>query len=220
MASGNNFFTVIKTPLKFVTHSKKVLDIAVKYGWLPGARYTNLRDIKTFNQIGFIDIDWKNYNFAKHLEAVKATNPILTVARDIETHSDLDLTLEQANKLSEYCQFVIVVPKAYELGDSINTIIPSNFLLGYSVPSKYGGTKIESEKFKRPVHILGGRPDIQKELANKMSVFSLDCNRFTLDAAFGDYFDGERFRKHPIGGYARCIEESIININKLWQADV
>ena len=49
-----------------------------------------------------------------------------------------------------------------------------------------------------------------------MPVFSFDCNRFTLDASFGDYFDGEIFRPHPTGGYERCIEESIININALW----
>ena len=45
---------------------------------------------------------------------------------------------------------------------------------------------------------------------------SMDCNRFTLDAAFGDYFDGETFRPHPRGGYRRCLRESLRNINALW----
>ena len=54
---------------------------------------------------------------------------------------------------------------------------------------------------RRPVHLLGGRPDVQRRLAELMPVFSIDTNRFTLDAAFGDYFDGEMFRPHPIGGY-------------------
>ncbi len=31
--------------LKFTTHSKKVLKHAKRHGWLPGARYTNLRDV-------------------------------------------------------------------------------------------------------------------------------------------------------------------------------
>jgi hypothetical protein len=49
-----------------------------------------------------------------------------------------------------------------------------------------------------------------------MPVVSMDCNRFTLDAQFGDYFDGRRFRPHPVGGYERCLEDSVLNINKLW----
>jgi catechol 2,3-dioxygenase-like lactoylglutathione lyase family enzyme len=70
---------------------------------------------------------------------------------------------------------------------------------------------------KRPVHLLGGRPDVQRRLAELMPVVSMDCNRFTLDAAYGDYFDGETFRPHPVGGYDRCLRDSIKNINKLWR---
>ena len=46
---------------------------------------------------------------------------------------------------------------------------------------------------------------------------SRDCNRFTLDAKFGDYFDGFMFRPHPTGGYLRCIEDSLVRINSLWE---
>jgi hypothetical protein len=71
--------------------------------------------------------------------------------------------------------------------------------------------------FKGRVHLLGGRPDVQRRLADAMNVVSVDCNRFTLDAAFGDYFDGEKFRPHPKGGYHRCLRDSILNINRLWE---
>jgi hypothetical protein len=54
-------------------------------------------------------------------------------------------------------------------------------------------------------------------LAQRLPVLSLDCNRFTLDARYGDYFVGDRFRPHPHGGYERCLEDSVININKLWK---
>jgi hypothetical protein len=50
-----------------------------------------------------------------------------------------------------------------------------------------------------------------------MPVVSFDCNRFTLDAVFGDYFDGERFRPHPVGGYKQCLRDSIQNIELLWE---
>jgi hypothetical protein len=202
--------------LRFVAHSKRVLKIAAQYGWLPGARYTNLRDIREFSQVGFIDIDWNHYSFKKHLAAVKSTNPLMTVARDIERLSDLSETLDQAHELRQHCRYVIIVPKHPSLATRMDALIPRVFALGYSVPTRYGGTQIPTKAFTRPVHLLGGRPEVQRRLAASMPVVSVDCNRFTLDAAFGDYFDGEKFRPHPRGGYVKCIRDSIKNINKIW----
>src|SRR4051794_15087031 len=106
----------MQTILKFVAHSKKVLSIAKKYGWMPGARYTNLRDAKTFDRLGFLDIDWKDYNFKRHLEAAKRTQPLFTVARDIEKISMLPEILDQASALSMFATKVIIVPKNLSFG--------------------------------------------------------------------------------------------------------
>ena len=201
---------------KFIAHSKNAIQIAIQYGWLPAARYTNLRDVKSFNNLGFLDIDWKDYDFKSHLDAAIKTKPFLTVARDIEHVNKLPEILDQAYELKKHCKHVILVPKDKSMEDSLDYLLPDCFLLGFSVPTKYGGTTLDPKKFHRPVHLLGGRPDAQRRLAEMMPVFSLDCNRFTLDASYGDYFDGEKFRKHPQGGYRRCIEDSIININKIW----
>jgi len=203
--------------IKIVNHSKRTLDIALKHGWHVGARYTNLRDIKTFKKVTFIDIDWKNYCFDKHLEAVKIVCPMMTVARDIEDIQELDSILREAEILQAYCKYIIIVPKAIELIDKLD-LIPENYILGYSVPSKYGKTEIPPNKFKgRKVHLLGGRPDVQRKLATEMNVISADCNRFTLDAQFGDYFIGSKFVPHHIGGYENCLNDSILNINKIWE---
>ena len=70
--------------IKFVNHSATVLEIAVSHGWLPGARYTNLRDVRRFRKLGFLDVDWKRYDFTRHLEVAAITRPLMTVARDIE----------------------------------------------------------------------------------------------------------------------------------------
>lgn len=202
--------------LKFVTHSATVLRIAVAHGWLPGARYTNLRDVRKFAQLGFLDIDWKRYDFARHLEAARATRPLMTVARDIECRRELRRTIDQAFKLLEFARYVVVVPKDPMLERRLNESIPVEFVLGFSVPTRYGGTKLSPAAFRRPVHLLGGRPDVQRKLADLMPVFSIDANRFTLDAAFGDYFDGEIFRPHPVGGYRACLSDSVKNITALW----
>lgn len=210
--------TAHRLPVKrFVTHSKRVLRIAVRYGWLPGARYTNLRDVREFTKIGFVDIDWKNYNFERHVRAVKATRPLLTVARDIEHYSQLKAVLKQADELAKYAEQVVVVPKDRRLVPYMRSIA-SSFILGFSVPTKYGQTLIPAHCFDGwPVHLLGGRPDRQRALAEVLNVVSVDCNRFTLDAAYGDYFDGETFRPHPMGGYDRCVADSLRNINRLWR---
>jgi len=204
--------------LKFVAHSKKAIALAIENGWFPGARYTNLRDVKSvsFQYVGFLDIDWKNYNFNKHIEIAAATNPRLTIARDVQSISELDNILMEAEKLKRFSSLVAIVPKDIKLTDRLEELIPNEFILAYSVPTKYGGTYIPTKCFRRPVHLLGGRPDAQRKLANELNVISVDCNRFTFDARYGDYFDGEIFRPHPKGGYERCLEDSIKNINNLW----
>jgi hypothetical protein len=205
---------------KFVNHSKRVAAMARRFGWLPGARYTNLRDARSFDRLGFLDIEWKSYNFRRHLQAAKSTRPVLTVAKDLESISELDQVLEQAETLAEYSDQVIIVPKDRELTTKMEEVIPAKFILGFSVRTTYGATKLPPSAFRRPVHLLGGRPDVQRRLADVMNVISLDCNRFTLDAAYGDYFDGETFRPHPSGGYDQCIADSLANINAIWRSYV
>lgn len=203
---------------KFLCHSKTLLDIAQRYGWLPGARYTNLRDVRHVERLGFLDIDWEDYRFHLHIKAASATRPFMTVAQDVERASDLNRILDQAELLNEHADQVVIVPKDESLSENLSARIPSKFILGYSVPTRYGGTRVAVQSFAgRPVHLLGGRPDVQRQIAKYLWVVSVDGNRFTLDAKFGDYFDGKGFRPHPLGGYQRCVEDSIQNINKLWE---
>lgn len=204
--------------LKFVAHGRKVISLALEAGWLPGARYTNLRDVRhvQFSGSGFLDIDWKHYCFDSHLSAAAKVRPFITVARDIECLSQLDSILLEANELQKHSSRVILVPKDPRLEGKLHRYIPNEFILGYSVPTRYGGTAIKPEAFEWAVHLLGGRPDVQRRLANLMPVESFDCNRFTYDAKFGDFFDGSAFRPHPLGGYENCLKDSIASINMLW----
>jgi hypothetical protein len=67
-----------------------VIDRAIQFGWQPGARYTNLRDVRHLPHVYFIDIDWKNYSFERHLSAVKQVRPTMTVARDVTEDDHID----------------------------------------------------------------------------------------------------------------------------------
>ncbi len=201
---------------RFVCHSRRVLQIASRYGWQPAARYTNLRDVRCFDSLGLLDIEWRRYDFRHHLRSAKSSRPFITVARDILHVSEVTTVVREARQLLKYARHVVIVPKAPELATKMQ-LIPKDFLLGFSVPTRYGATALPPEAFDRPVHLLGGRPDVQRALADRMPVFSFDCNRFTLDATFGDYFDGVIFRPHPVGGYVRCLSDSLENINTLWR---
>jgi hypothetical protein len=205
-------------PIKFVAHSKRVIDLAVTEGWRPGARYTNSRDVRhaVFSDVGFLDIHWKKYDFQRHLAAAERLRPFMTVARDIETIDQLDGILKEAADLQRFAKHVVLVPKDVRLQGRFDSLLPRPYVLGFSVPTRYGATLLDPKNFTRPVHLLGGRPDVQRGYAAQMPVASVDCNRFTLDARYGDYFDGRTFRRHPQGGYERCLKDSIKNINACW----
>jgi hypothetical protein len=205
---------------KFVAHGRKVQGHAQRHGWLPGARYTNLRDVRDvpFDGRGFLDINWKCYSYSLHLEAAKRMKPVLTIAQDVLCITKLKQILNEADELQNHSDFVAIVPKDPRLTLKLDLLIPSHFLIGYSVPTKYGSTEIPTSAVNRPVHLLGGRPDVQRRIANECPVVSIDCNRFTLDASFGDYFDGVTFRPHPVGGYENCLDDSMANINKIWES--
>lgn len=203
--------------LKVINHSKSVLKIAARHGWLPGARYTNLRDIKDFDEIGLIDIDWENYDFKKHSEVVAAVRPRITVARDVTKIEELPQILEQAHTLAQYAERVVIVPKDLRLAEVLEDVVPIEFNLGYSVPTKYSGTLIPARCFKRKTHLLGGRPDVQRQLASDIDVMSIDCNRFTFDAKYGYFFDGSKFCWLDNGGYDKCLNMSFESINRIWR---
>lgn len=206
-----------RVPLKFAAHSKLVQDITTAYGWLPAARYTNLRDVRSYDQLGFLDIDWKNYSFEAHLKAAQKTRPHITIARDVIQLSDLRVILEEADSLLEFCERVAIVPKDGHFNKCrLADLIPPRFMLAYSVPSRYGGTSVRPEIFDRDTHLLGGSPARQLELAHKLPVYSLDCNRFTIDAKFGDCFDGARFVNARHLGYRECLRRSVVAINDAW----
>lgn len=203
---------------KFVCHGRYVQALVAGHGWHPAARYTNLRDVReqNFQGRGFLDINWKKYDFSRHLSAAQQVLPLLTIARDVEDIFQLERIIDEADALKKFSGNVAIVPKDPRLIPNIRRYIPERFMLAYSVPTKYGGTTIKPQEFDGPVHLLGGRPDHQRLLANQMDVVSIDCNRFTLDARYGDYFDGSKFRPHPIGGYERCLRDSVAAIEKIW----
>ncbi len=204
-------------PVRILCFDHKSTSIAARFGWLPGARYQEFRHVRHNRAVGLIDVNWRKYDFARHLTAVRHKRPLLTVVRDIERRSQVGAVLDQAQILAKYVPFIVVVPKVGGVVEPFADKLGSALVLGYSVPTKYGRTSVPIREFLgQPVHLLGGRPDAQRHLAEKLQVISIDSNRLTLDARYGDSFDGEIFRPNEKGGLYNCIKDSIRNINRLW----
>lgn len=163
--------------------------IAFDEGWLPGCRSDNPFAGKNKHVIPIM-IDWNFHtpNWNRHIRAVEKHRPKYATAPDVYSHDDLEETKKQVSALAEYAENVIVVPKITGIIEQIMTWPKA--ILGYSVPTKYGATDVPIWEFQQyPVHLLGGGPKSQIDLARFMNVVSADCKAHFRAAGFGKYYD-------------------------------
>lgn len=159
-----------------------ILDFAEYLGFKLGINSNS--QIPQSRDIVFVDNDFKNYDFEKHLRVVKKVRPKYATVRDyipqtlckqqgIKYYS-LEEILEQAEELSKYAENIIIIPK----DRNVIFKIPDDYILGYSVPTEYGGSPFSIKEFQgRRVHLLGGSPELQYVLAvENKNVVSLDNN--------------------------------------------
>ena len=98
-------------------------------------------------------------------------------------------------------------------------------MLGYSVPTRYGGTEVASWEFAGwPVHLLGGSPHTQMGLAHYLNVVSADGNYHQLMASRycevwkgGKWFELNELREHvDTDAIYAAFEMSCKNIVAAW----
>lgn len=160
--------------------------LAVDAGFQLGVRSSDVRDLASYERwpVTFVDNEWHDYDHEAHLEIVAALRPKYATTRDYVTREqaeaagveyfDLDRILRWADDVGQYAENVIVIPK-----DRVLHEIPDYHVLGYSVPSSYGGTPIPIEEFAgRRVHLLGGSWKAQREMMDILGddVVSIDFN--------------------------------------------
>lgn len=181
--------------------------IAVRSGWLYGVQSSGSGgicsnyDVIQKHKVEFIDNEFKGYKHDLHCQAVAKYKPKYATVRDIMTKDQCQEVgieyypftqiLDWAEELSQYAQNVIVIPKY----DCLSKI-PEKFMLGYSVPTSYGGTPLPIEMFKgRRIHLLGGSPNKQIAFwqAAPDSIVSLDNNYLLKIANYGNVWcpDGQ-----------------------------
>jgi hypothetical protein len=209
--------------LIFCSKSTRVFSqIASKHGWKLGSRSSTT----VYYPIYFADQNWKKPNKDKYIEFVKKHKPYIATVLDWEEKDKLDTTLEWAEEISTIVDKIIIIPK---IVNGIN-LIPTHInnkevVLGYSVPTRYGGTITPLWEFgNRKVHLLGGSPQRQYALSKYLNVVSLDCNMMMKMANWKcAFWDNGRWVQLKEIGMGNCIdapykafEMSCISIKKFW----
>jgi hypothetical protein len=210
----------------FADLSHPVSHVAVGGGFLLGFRSTDLSkrggtQSDWAGPVNFVDNDFLHYDHAEHLAAVRQLRPKYCTVRDIMTRQQcaaagteyftLQRILGFAEELQRYAEHVIVIPK-YDCIDKI----PPQYVLGYSVPSSYGGTPVPIARFKgRRIHLLGGpwNDQLGYLAAAGDDVVSLDTNVATKAALWGSVYKAD-------GSNVKLEQELGLRVNNAFSVGV
>ena len=201
--------------------NRRLAEIALGAGFLYGVRGRQRPDFP----VAFLDLDWRAPDFTAHLERCRRWRPRYAVAGDAEKVDDLGVVLDQAAALAPYAQHVIVVPKAPGLVEAI----PERYVVGLSVPTRFGATQAPFWEYRgRRVHLLGGPPGAQLRLAALLGpgIVSADGNSHLVAARRGTVWERGRWAGGPLGEPAgpdmlyRAFARSCANIRAAWSGYV
>lgn len=148
--------------------------IAIDHGFLYGAQVPATVYFKPW----FCDQSWKQPNRMAYMAALAHHRPHLASVLDLEHANQLDEILSWAEETAQYTEVVMIIPKVFGIIDQLpRTIAGKSVRLGYSVPTRFGGTELPPWEFAGwPVHLLGGQPQTQLHLCNYLNVVSADGN--------------------------------------------
>jgi hypothetical protein len=169
--------------------NRRFAQIAIDHGFLFGSQLPRT----VYYPLYFADQCWKKPNRAAYMAALAQHRPHMASVLDLERADQLDEVLSWAEEAAQYVQCVMLIPKVFGIIPRLpRRIGGADVRLGYSVPTKFGGTELPVWEFAGwPVHLLGGSPNAQMELAHYMAVESADGNMAMKAATkFCNYWDG------------------------------
>lgn len=163
--------------------------VAVELGWRYGARLPST----VYQPVFFADQDWRKPDLARYLVAIREHRPHIATILDWERDDQFPEVLRWGEEIAPYVEKLILIPKVpgrvSEVPDQIGG---KPIVLGYSVPTSFGGTTCGVWEFEgRPVHLLGGSPQAQRKLARYLNVVSADGNMTGQQARKGRFWSRE-----------------------------
>ena len=158
-------------------------------GYLRGARLDKADRYRRHGvAVDFLDMDWNDPDPDKLITAAKQHRPKYVVAGDyLRDEDNTERVNNRARELRDYAENVIVVPKSP--GDFAH--VPEWCVVGYSVPTEYGGTDIPIREYvalENQIHVLGGTPHRQFNVVSQLwleNVCSIDGNSIHKAATIG-----------------------------------
>lgn len=194
----------------------QIAQVAIMNGFTYGAQIPGT----IYFPVDFIDQNWKDPNRRKYMTFARINNPRIATVLDLESPEQFDLVMEWAYEMSNYVsEAVVVIPKySGAISQLPRTVNDIPIRLGYSVPTSYGATLVDLSEFDGwDVHLLGGSPSMQIELAHKMNVVSIDCNYMFKIAMYKKYYYKGKFYEERKNSLVKTFDISCHNIIQDWK---
>jgi hypothetical protein len=161
-----------------------------------GMHYGTRHDYKSYGDVWMLDIKWTKYDWRNYLDIVRQHAPMMALAPDYEWPWQWTALQRQIDDLRGLVAHVLVCPKF--VGAVCH--IPLDCVVAVSVPApSYAGFLPDLRDLAgRKVHLLGGRPETQARLIQRLhgvgaEVFSVDGSYLSMKAGHGQWFDGSRW---------------------------
>lgn len=185
--------------------------IAAEHGFANGAR---LPDTVYDPPLYFADQDWRRPDRAAYMRALAQHRPVMATVLDWERDDQLPDVLAWAEEAAQHVgESVVVVPKVVGgVGRLPRRIGGRRIVLGYSVPTRFGGTDVPAwELAGWPVHLLGGPPQRQlvvyAHLRGVCEVLSADGNYAQKMAVrWGQFWVNPPDRRYRMARWPRLSE--------------
>lgn len=191
-------------------NNAKFAEIAILTGYHYGAQLP----CTTYAPLYFADQNWKNPNRTAYMSALEKHRPYIASVIDWESMGQYAEVLSWAEEAAQYVKVVMIIPKVSGIQTLPRKIGSAAVRLGYSVPTKHGGTTLHLAEFVGwPVHLLGGSPGSQMRLSRYLSVQSADGNMHMKMANRGLFWEpGKRL-------FSNSWKSLIENDGKRWEGN-
>lgn len=145
-------------------------EIATAAGFEYGARLPDT----VYGPLFFADQEYKSPDRAAYMAALARHRPYMATVIDWMSEEQLPEVLDWSEEAAQYVKYVVIIPKVMGgIGRLPRQIGGRDVVLGYSVPTKYGGTELPAWEFAGwPVHLLGGSPHKQMAIWRQMVCIS------------------------------------------------
>lgn len=203
-------------------------EVAVAAGFRYGARLPDT----VYQPVYFADQHWKNPDREAYMAALARHEPQVATVMDWESEEQFGEVMGWAEEAAQYVRSsVVVIPKVpgetWRIPRRVGGV---EIVLGYSVPTSYGATPVGLWEFgRRPVHLLGGSPQKQMDLARYLNVVSADGNMAHQQAHRCRFWSIEKTRKgrwvqlsetgdtRTTGANLESFRRSCVNIAEAWR---